>query len=310
MPRLSSIWIQTNPSLKEENYHMMKKLLALILALTALSAFALAEFDLSQTIAVVSREEGSGTRGAFIELTGVQKKNDEGKDQDYTYAEADFVNGTSLVITTVSTNPAAIGYASLSSVLLNDTVKSIRIDGVEPTTEDILNKTYPIARPFNLVSKGELTNPLAVDFMNFVMSKQGQEVVAEDGLVPVNQEAAEYTAANLSGLLVVGGSTSIAPVMELLAEAYTELNPEVEVDVQSTGSSAGVTGALDETYMIGMASRELKDSEIENGALAVAIGIDGIAVINALDNPVSDLTLEQVRQIYTGEVTTWDAVAK
>ncbi|MGI6234991.1 MAG: substrate-binding domain-containing protein [Christensenellales bacterium] len=289
---------------------MMKKLLALILALTALSAFALAEFDLSQTIAVVSREEGSGTRGAFIELTGVQKKNDEGKDQDYTYAEADFVNGTSLVITTVSTNPAAIGYASLSSVLLNDTVKSIRIDGVEPTTENILNKTYPIARPFNLVSKGELTNPLAVDFMNFVMSKQGQEVVAEDGLVPVNQEAAEYTAANLSGLLVVGGSTSVAPVMELLAEAYTELNPEVEVDVQSTGSSAGVTGALDETYMIGMASRELKDSEIENGALAVAIGIDGIAVINALDNPVSDLTLEQVRQIYTGEVTTWDAVAK
>ncbi|HHT07772.1 MAG TPA: phosphate ABC transporter substrate-binding protein [Clostridiales bacterium] len=288
----------------------MKKLLALILALTALSAFALAEFDLSQTIAVVSREEGSGTRGAFIELTGVQKKNDEGKDQDYTYAEADFVNGTSLVITTVSTNPAAIGYASLSSVLLNDTVKSIRIDGVEPTTENILNKTYPIARPFNLVSKGELTNPLAVDFMNFVMSKQGQEVVAEDGLVPVNQEAAEYTAANLSGLLVVGGSTSVAPVMELLAEAYTELNPEVEVDVQSTGSSAGVTGALDETYMIGMASRELKDSEIENGALAVAIGIDGIAVINALDNPVSDLTLEQVRQIYTGEVTTWDAVAK
>lgn len=310
MPRLSSIWIQTNPSLKEENYHMMKKLLALILALTALSAFALAEFDLSQTIAVVSREEGSGTRSAFIELTGVQKKNDEGKDQDYTYAEADFVNGTSLVITTVSTNPAAIGYASLSSVLLNDTVKSIRIDGVEPTTENILNKTYPIARPFNLVSKGELTNPLAVDFMNFVMSKQGQEVVAEDGLVPVNQEAAEYTAANLSGLLVVGGSTSVAPVMELLAEAYTELNPEVEVDVQSTGSSAGVTGALDETYMIGMASRELKDSEIENGALAVAIGIDGIAVINALDNPVSDLTLEQVRQIYTGEVTTWDAVAK
>mgnify|MGYP001140480944 CR=1 FL=1 len=289
---------------------MMKKLLALILALTALSAFALSEFDLSQTIAVVSREEGSGTRGAFIELTGVQKKNDEGKDQDYTYAEADFVNGTSLVITTVSTNPAAIGYASLSSVLLNDTVKSIRIDGVEPTTENILNKTYPIARPFNLVSKGELTNPLAVDFMNFVMSKQGQEVVAEDGLVPVNQEAAEYTAANLSGLLVVGGSTSVAPVMELLAEAYTELNPEVEVDVQSTGSSAGVTGALDETYMIGMASRELKDSEIENGALAVAIGIDGIAVINALDNPVSDLTLEQVRQIYTGEVTTWDAVAK
>jgi phosphate transport system substrate-binding protein len=310
MPRLSSIWIQTNPSLKEENYHMMKKLLALILALTALSAFALAEFDLSQTIAVVSREEGSGTRGAFIELTGVQKKNDEGKDQDYTYAEADFVNGTSLVITTVSTNPAAIGYASLSSVLLNDTAKSIRIDGVEPTTENILNKTYPIARPFNLVSKGELTNPMAVDFMNFVMSKQGQEVVAEDGLVPVNQEAAEYTAANLSGLLVVGGSTSVAPVMELLAEAYTELNPEVEVDVQSTGSSAGVTGALDETYMIGMASRELKDSEIENGALAVAIGIDGIAVINALDNPVSDLTLEQVRQIYTGEVTTWDAVAK
>lgn len=289
----------------------LRKILAIVLALTAITAVALAEFDASRTIAVVSREEGSGTRGAFIELTGIQTKNAEGKDVDNTYIEADFVNGTSLVITTVSQNEYAIGYASLSSVVHNDTVKMVKVNGVEASTENILNNTYPIARPFNVVTKGELTDELAKDFYAFIMSKEGQAVVAEDGLVPVgNDETPSYTASGLKGVVVVGGSTSVAPVMELLGEAYTALNPEVEVDVQSTGSSAGVTGALDGTYMIGMASRALKDSEIEAGALGTAIGIDGIAVIAAPQNPVEDLSLEQVRQIFTGEVTTWDALNK
>ncbi len=289
----------------------IRSFVALLLVLTmAFGLTALAAFDNSQTIAVVSREEGSGTRGAFIELTGVQQKNAEGKDQDYTYAEADFVNGTSLVITTVAGNEYAVGYASLSSVLHNDTVKMVKVNGVEPSTENILNETYPIARPFNVVTKGELTDELAIDFMAFVMSKQGQAVVAEDGLVPVVADAPEYVAKNLKGTLVVGGSTSVAPVMELLGEAYTALNAEVEVDVQSTGSTAGVTGALDGTYMIGMASRTLKDSEVEAGALGVAIGIDGIAVITSTQNPVEDLSLEQVRQIFVGEITTWADIVK
>ena len=289
----------------------LRKLFAVLLvAVMALSAVALAEFDASKSISVVSREEGSGTRGAFIELTGIATKNAEGKEVDNTYAEADFVNGTSLVITTVAGNPNAIGYASLSSVLHNDTVKMVKVNGVEATTENILNNTYPIARPFNVVTKGELTDELSKDFMLFVMSKQGQEVVAEDGLVPVVADAPEYQAAGLKGTLVVGGSTSVAPVMQLLGEAYTALNPEVEVDVQSTGSTAGVTGALDGTYMIGMASRALKDSEIADGALGTAIGIDGIAVIAAPQNTTEDLTLEQVRQIFTGEITTWADLTK
>ncbi|MGI6300546.1 MAG: substrate-binding domain-containing protein [Verrucomicrobiota bacterium] len=288
----------------------IRKIAALVLALAAIFTVALAEFDFGQTIAVVSREEGSGTRGAFIELTGILAKNEAGEKVDKTYLEADFVNGTSLVITTVAANEYAIGYASLSSVLQNDTVKPVKIEGVEPSTDNILNNTYPIARPFNIVTKGEVTDELAKDFIAFIMSKQGQEVVAGDGLVPVASDAAEYTAANLKGVLVVGGSTSVAPVMELLGEAYRELNPEVEVDVQATGSTAGVTGALDGTYAIGMASRNLKDSEVEAGAVGLAIGIDGIAVINALENPVDDLTVEQVRQIFTGEVTTWAEVKK
>ncbi len=284
----------------------IRKLLALVLALTALTAVALAEFDTSKTIAVVSREEGSGTRGAFIELTGMLTKDAEGKEVDNTYAEADFVNGTSLVITTVSQNDAAIGYASLSSVVHNDTVKMIKVNGVDASTENILNGSYPIARPFNVVTKGELTDELAKDFLAFVMSKEGQAVVAADGLVPVsNDETPSYTASGLKGVLVVGGSTSVAPVMELLGEAYAALNPEVEVDVQSTGSSAGVTGALDGTYAIGMASRALKSSETEAGAVGLAIGIDGIAVIVNPANSLEDLSVEQVRKVFTGEVTVW-----
>ncbi len=283
----------------------LRKILALVLALTAVSAVAFAEFDASKTIAVVSREEGSGTRGAFIELTGIATKDAEGKEVDNTYAEADFVNGTSLVMTTVAENEYAVGYASLSSVLHNESVKSIKVDGVEASTENILNQTYPIARPFNVVTKGELADPLAKDFMAFVMSADGQAVVAEDGLVPVAADAPAYTAANLSGNLSIGGSTSVAPVMELLVEAYSALNPNAVLDVQSTGSTAGVTGALDGTYGIGMASRALKDSEKEAGAVGTAIGIDGIAVIVSPVNPVENLSLEQVRQVFVGEITAW-----
>ena len=289
----------------------IRKILALVLALCALSAVALAEFDASKTISVVSREEGSGTRGAFVELTGILTKDAEGKEIDNTYAEAVISNGTNLVLTTVAGNEAAIGYASLSSVLHNDTVKALKVEGVAPSTENILNGSYKIARPFNVVTNGELSDPLAIDFMKYVMSKEGQAIVVEDGLVSsANDQTPSYEAAMLSGSLTLGGSTSVAPVMELLAEAYMELNPDANIEVQSTGSSAGVTGALDGTYGIGMASRSLKDSEIEKGALATAIGTDGIAVVVNLANPMDDITVEQVRQVFVGEVTTWAELGK
>lgn len=282
-------------------------ILTMALGLTALAA----DFDAKQVITVVSREEGSGTRGAFVELTGVLAKDDSGEEKDNTYSEAIISNGTNLVLTTVADNQAAIGYASLSSVLHNDTVKALKVEGIEASTENILNGTYKIARPFNVVTNGELTDELAKDFMAYVMSKEGQAIVTEDGLVSsANDQTPSYEAANKSGSLTVGGSTSVAPVMELLAEGYMELNPEAKIEVQSTGSSAGVTGALDGTYDIGMASRTLKDSETEKGALATVIGTDGIAIVTNLANPVEDITVEQVRQVFTGEVTTWEALNK
>ncbi len=293
--------------MKLRSFTALLLILTMALGLTALAA----DFDAKQVITVVSREEGSGTRGAFVELTGVQAKDASGEEKDNTYSEAIISNGTNLVLTTVADNQAAIGYASLSSVLHNDTVKALKVEGIEASTENILNGTYKIARPFNVVTKGELTDELAKDFMAYVMSKEGQAIVTEDGLVSsANDQTPSYAAANKSGSLTVGGSTSVAPVMELLAEGYMELNPEAKIEVQSTGSSAGVTGALDGTYDIGMASRTLKDSETEKGALATVIGTDGIAIVTNLANPVEDITVEQVRQVFTGEVTTWEALNK
>lgn len=289
----------------------IRKLLVIVAALTMVFSVALAAFDASQTISVVSREEGSGTRGAFIELTGIATKGADGKEVDNTYLEADFVNSTSLVMTTVASNEYAIGYASLSSVLANDTVKALKVNGVVANTEDILNQSYPIARPFNIVTKGELTDEIAKDFYAFIMSKEGQKVVGENGLVPVDTaETPAYEGKALEGKLTVGGSTSVTPIMEKLAEAYNVLQPKVVIDLQSTGSTAGVTGTLDGTYQLGMASRGLKDSEKGNGAVGTVIAMDGIAVIVHPDNPIEDLTVEQIRQVFIGEVTTWDALNK
>lgn len=291
----------------------MKKLFALAVAAVMMltGAAALAEFNPSNDIAVVSREEGSGTRGAFIELTGILTKDAEGKEMDNTTLEADFVNGTSLVMTTVGQNEYAIGYASLASVEGNDTVKALKVGGVVPSTQDILNGSYAVARPFNVVTKGELTDEVAKDFMAYILSKEGQEVVSANGLVPVsNDTTPSYEARNLSGKITVGGSTSVAPVMEKLIEAYKALNANVEIDLQSTGSSAGVTNALNGTYTIGMASRALKDSEIADGAAGTVLAMDGIAIIVNPANPIEDIELEQVRQIFVGEVTSWDALSK
>ena len=208
----------------------IRKLFALVLALAAITAVAFAEFDTSKTIAVVSREEGSGTRGAFIELTGIATKDADGKEVDNTYLEADFVNSTSLVMTTVASNEYAIGYASLSSVLANDTVKALKVNGVVASTEDILNQSYPIARPFNIVTNGDATDPVAADFIAYCLSKDGQALATDKGYI--GEDGADFTSAQPEGKIVVGGSSSVSPLMEKLIEAYKTVNPNAELELQ------------------------------------------------------------------------------
>lgn len=249
----------------------------------------------SEAITVITREDGSGTRDAFVELTGVEA---DGEDQ--TTEEAVVANQTEAVITQVSGDPAAIGYISLGS--LNDTVKALKVEGVEATPENVKNGTYTVARPFYIATKGEATG-VAADFISFIMSKQGQEIVS-DGYIAVNDAAADFAGTQPEGKIVVAGSSSVTPVMEKLQEAYLELNPNATIEIQQTDSSAGMTAAIDGTCDIGMASRELKDSELAE-LTPTQIAMDGIAVIVNQDNALDDITMDQIRQIYTGEVTDW-----
>ena len=263
-------------------------------------------FDASQTINVISREDGSGTRGAFTEITGVLVK-DGDNETDNTYSAATIQNSTSGVMTTVAGDPTSIGYISLGS--LDDSVKAVNIEGIEATAETVQDNSYAIARPFNLAHNGELSE-VAQDFWSYIMSAEGQEIVVGEGYVEAVTDAPAYEATDgMSGKISVVGSTSVTPVMEVLVEGYTALNPDVTIDVTSNGSSAGMTAAMDGSADIGMASRELKDEELEV-LTAEPIAIDGIAVIVNTENSIEDLTMEQVKQIFTGEVTTWDEIAK
>ncbi|MEA5048494.1 MAG: substrate-binding domain-containing protein [Eubacteriales bacterium] len=252
-------------------------------------------------IVVVSREDGSGTRGAFIELVGVEQKDASGNKVDNTTIDAEIVNSTSVVTQTVTGNDAAIGYISLGS--LNDTVKALEIDGAAPTVENIKNGTYKVARPFNIVMKNALSEP-AQAFVDFILSAEGQQVVADNHYIPLDNAPA-FTGSTVSGKVVVAGSSSVTPVMEKLKEAYMAVNPNAEIEIQMSDSSTGVNSAIDGTCDFGMASRELKDSEVEKGATSTVIAMDGIAIIVNLNNPVTALTSEQVRSIYVGETTNW-----
>ncbi len=245
-------------------------------------------------ISVVTREDGSGTRGAFVEITGVMAD-----DVDNTTLDAIVHDGTGKVMVAVSQSEAAIGYISLGS--LDDTVKAVNIDGVEPTSENIIAGTYKVARPFNIATK---TAPegLAADLIGFIMSAEGQAIVTEEGYIALDPQ--EFTSTMPEGSLVIGGSTSVAPLMEKLVEAYAVINPAAQISIEGIGSSAGMTGAIDGTYDIGMASRALKDSETAE-LQHMAIAQDGIAVVVNNASTITDLTLEQVRQIYTGEVSDW-----
>lgn len=253
-------------------------------------------------ISVISREDGSGTRGAFTELFKVL---DENKN-DMTTTGAVITNSTSVMMTTVAGDVNSIGYISLGS--LNDTVKAVDIDGVTPTAEGVKDGSYKVARPFNVVTKDGMSET-AQDFLNFIMSKEGQDVITKDGYVSIADSASSYKATGAKGKVVVAGSSSVTPVMEKLAEAYQALNPDVSIEVQQSDSSTGVNSAIDGVCDLGMASRELKDSETAKGVKATVIAMDGIAIIVNNDNATSNLTSDQVKGIFTGEVADWSELA-
>ena len=254
----------------------------------------------SGAITVISREDGSGTRSAFVELTGVEDDNG-----DNTTAEAEIANKTDVVLTSVAGNESAIGYVSLGS--LNDTVKAIQVDGVDATVENVKSGDYTLSRPFNIATKGEPTG-VAKDFINFILSADGQAIVEEENYIKVDDAAPAFTSDGSSGQIAVGGSSSVSPVMEKLIEAYKAVNPNAQIDLQTSDSTSGMTGAMDGTFAIGMASRELKDEEAAE-LTGTAIALDGIAVIVNTANTVENLTMDQIRSIYVGETTDWADVA-
>ena len=286
----------------------MKKFLGILLSLTLLAGAtaAMAEFDYAQDITVVSREEGSGTRGAFIELLGVEKEDEAGNKVDYTTEEAVITNNTNVMMTTVAGNEAAIGYSSMGS--LNDTVKALKVDGVEATVENIKSGDYKVSRPFNIATKGEASE-VAQDFISYILSAEGQAVVSENGYIPLD-DAPAYAGKQVSGKIVVAGSSSVTPVMEKLKEAYAALNPNAEIEIQQSDSTTGMQSAIDGVCDIGMASRALKDSELEAGLTGTTIAMDGIAIIVNPANPVDSMTVEEIEQIFTGAVTTWEGFQK
>lgn len=262
------------------------------------------DFDTSKEIGVLTREDGSGTRGAFIELFGIEQKNDAGEKVDYTTDTAAVTNSTSVMMTTVAGDLYSIGYISLGS--LNETVKPVQIDGADATVENIKSGTYKIARPFNIATKEDVSEA-AQDFINFIMSSDGQAVIEKNGYISVS-EADSYSGKMDSGKIVVAGSSSVTPVMEKLKEAYLVKNPGVSIEIQQSDSSTGISDTVDGTCDIGMASRDLKDSEIEKGLTATVIAMDGITVIVNNDSPVTGLTGEQVKDIFTGKAVIWSDI--
>lgn len=265
---------------------------------------ASSDWDASGDITIVSREDGSGTRGAFVELFEIEEEKD-GEKVDMTTEEAQITNSTSVMLTTVAGDEYAIGYVSLGS--LDDSVKALKIDGVETTAENVKSGEYKVSRPFNIAAKEDLENEAAADFINYILSTEGQKVVEENGYI-ASDDTKAYEGSAPSGKVVIGGSSSISPVMEKLIEAYKAVNANVEIELQTTDSTTGMTSAIDGSYDIGMASRELKDTELSKGLKPQVIATDGIAVIVNNSSTVEELESSQVKAIYTGEALTWDEV--
>lgn len=307
---------------------MKKSLKALPLVAAAgltLSAISPLVFAQEGPITVISREDGSGTRGAFVEIVGVEDENGN----DLTTTEATIQNQTSGVMQAVGNDPQAMGYISLGS--LDDTVKAVNVDGAEASAEAIVAGDYPIARPFLLAwNAEEELSEVSADFLNFIHSQEGQTVVEEEGYIAVTEsgsqaegeetEAAEETEGasgaaslpnyepageGLEGTIEIVGSTSVTPIMERLAEVYGEYQNGVEINVSSVGSSAGIEAAINGTADFGMSSRALDEDEAGQ-VNSEEIAIDGIAVIVNLDNPVEELSLDTIRSIFLGEITAWE----
>ena len=281
--------------------NMVKKMLCGAAALCLMASAAVAEFDAGKLIDVISREDGSGTRGACGELTGVEQKID-GKKVDMTTEDAQITNNTAVMMTTVAGDTYAIGYISLGS--LNDSVKAVKVAGVEATAENVKSGAYKVARPFNIAWKEDALSDASKDFIAYILSSEGQAIVNANGYVG-SDDAAAYEAAGVTGKVVVAGSSSVSPVMEKLAEAYMAANTGVEIEIQTSDSTTGMTSAMEGACEIGMASRELKEAEAAE-LESTAIAMDGIAVIVNNENPVEELSLEQIGAIYTGETTVWN----
>lgn len=263
-------------------------------------------FDTSKEINVISREDGSGTRGAFIELFGIEQKNAAGEKVDHTTDEASITNSTSVMMTNIAGNQYAIGYISLGS--LNDTVKALKIDGAQASVSNIKNGSYKISRPFNIATASNLSE-VTTDFINYIKSADGQKVIEDNGYISAFDEPA-YAGNKPSGKIVVAGSSSVTPVMEKLKEAYLELNPNATVEIQQSDSTTGMTSTIEGICDIGMASRALKNSELEKGLTGLAIALDGIAVIVNNNCSIDNLSSEQVKAIFTGQTTTWSEVTE
>ena len=289
----------------------LKKTLALIMsaALSGLLAVGCGSeaFSAKEDITIVSREDGSGTRGAFVELFGIEEKDESGEKVDRTTTDAQTTNNTSVMMTTVSGDMYAIGYISLGS--LNNTVKAVKIDGVEPTVDTVKNETYKIARPFNIAYKEDALSDAAKDFINYIMSSEGQQIITDNGYISIDG-AQPYSGNNTGGKIVIAGSSSVSPVMEKLAEAYKKINADADIEIQTNDSTTGMTSAADGVCDIGMASRELKDNELESGLTPLVIAMDGIAVIVNNDNPASDISSDEIKSIYIGEIGNWESIIK
>lgn len=282
--------------------------LAAIFTSVALAATMLASCGgSSDKITVISREDGSGTRGAFIELTGIEEKDSNGNKTDNTKKDALICKSTDVVLTQVSGDKNAIGYISFGS--LNDTVKALKVEGVEPSTATIESGDYKIVRPFNIAVKDGLSDA-AQDFENYILSSEGQDIIEKAGYIKIDKSAVAYASNNASGKVVVSGSSSVTPVMEKLAEAYQKANTNVTVDVQQSDSSTGIKDAINGTSDIGMASRDISDDELSQGIKSVTIAQDAIAVIVNKDNAVEDITMDEIKSIYTGSKTTWSDESK
>ena len=287
----------------------MKKVAVMALAAVMAAGMAvptIAADMSSDPITVVSREDGSGTRGAFIELFGVEEKDADGNKVDNTTEEAEITNNTAVMMSTVAGDVDAIGYISLGS--LNDSVKAVKIDGVEATAENIKSGEYKVSRPFNIATNGEVSD-VAQDFIDYILSPEGQAVIEENGYISID-DVKDAESTQPEGKVVVAGSSSVTPVMEKLKEAYAEVNPNAEIEIQQSDSTTGMTSAIDGICDIGMASRELKDEELEAGLTSTTIANDGIAIIVNNDNPTDDLSVDQVKSIYVGETTTWGDLTK